>query len=80
MYDFYVLRNGAEKSGLLCCAMAILDRLKGEQDVFIQPIIKQMRGVRPQIITNLVMLRISRIIIFVDCMSNVPCLQLFSYH
>ncbi|KAK3091173.1 hypothetical protein FSP39_017709 [Pinctada imbricata] len=44
--------NGCEKSGLYCVLQVVLERLKLDQDVGIQQIIKQMRSRRPQIIPN----------------------------
>ncbi|KAJ8305908.1 hypothetical protein KUTeg_016453 [Tegillarca granosa] len=42
--------NGCDKTGLYCVVEATIERLKIEQDVGIQQIIKQMRSRRPQII------------------------------
>jgi len=49
-------RNGADKSGLFCTVMAILDRVKVEQEVVIPQIIKQLRSTRPQFIPNMVLI------------------------
>ncbi|CAC5383561.1 PTPRK [Mytilus coruscus] len=44
--------NGCDKSGLYCVLATVIERLRTEQDVDIQHIIKQMRNRRPQIIPN----------------------------
>ncbi|XP_052106281.1 receptor-type tyrosine-protein phosphatase kappa-like [Mytilus californianus] len=44
--------NGCDKSGLYCVLATVIERLRIEQDVDIQHIIKQMRNRRPQIIPN----------------------------
>ncbi|XP_071163564.1 receptor-type tyrosine-protein phosphatase alpha-like [Mytilus edulis] len=44
--------NGCDKSGLYCVLATVIERLRIEQDVDIQHIIKQMRNMRPQIIPN----------------------------
>ncbi|CAG2241350.1 PTPRK [Mytilus edulis] len=46
--------NGCDKSGLYCVLATVIERLRIEQDVDIQHIIKQMRNRRPQIIPNFV--------------------------
>ncbi|VDI01974.1 Hypothetical predicted protein [Mytilus galloprovincialis] len=46
--------NGCDKSGLYCVLATVIERLRIEQDVEIQHIIKQMRNRRPQIIPNYV--------------------------
>ncbi|KAJ8305866.1 hypothetical protein KUTeg_016411 [Tegillarca granosa] len=46
--------NGCDKTGLYCVVEATIERLKIEQDVGIQQIIKQMRSRRPQIIPCIV--------------------------
>ncbi|OPL33592.1 receptor-type mu tyrosine-protein phosphatase, partial [Mytilus galloprovincialis] len=44
--------NGCDKSGLYCVLATVLERLRIEQDIDIQHIIKQIRNKRPQIILN----------------------------
>ncbi|XP_052097093.1 receptor-type tyrosine-protein phosphatase S-like [Mytilus californianus] len=44
--------NGCDKSGLYCVLATVLERLRIEQDIDIQHIIKQTRNRRPQIILN----------------------------
>ncbi|XP_052777233.1 receptor-type tyrosine-protein phosphatase epsilon-like [Mya arenaria] len=44
--------NGADRSGLLCVASAVLERMKVEQDVAITQVIKEMRNYREQIIPS----------------------------
>ncbi|CAG2220214.1 Phosphatidylinositol phosphatase PTPRQ,Tyrosine-protein phosphatase non-receptor type 11 [Mytilus edulis] len=44
--------NGCDKSGLYCVLATVLERLRIEQDIDIQHIIKQTRNKRPQIILN----------------------------
>ena len=54
MIFYYSYRNGCDKSGLYCVLATVIERLRIEQDVDIQHIIKQMRNRRPQIIPNYV--------------------------
>ncbi|XP_063419769.1 receptor-type tyrosine-protein phosphatase kappa-like [Mytilus trossulus] len=44
--------NGCDKSGLYCVLSTVLERLRIEQDIDIQHIIKQARNKRPEIILN----------------------------
>ncbi|XP_071163472.1 receptor-type tyrosine-protein phosphatase alpha-like isoform X2 [Mytilus edulis] len=44
--------NGCDKSGLYCVLATVLERLRIEQDIDIQHIIKQTRNRRPEIILN----------------------------
>ena len=51
---FVLLRNGVDRSGLLCVVSVVLERLKVEQDVAISHVIKELRSCREQIIPTLV--------------------------
>lgn len=54
MFFISLNRNGCDKSGLYCVFATVLERLRIEQDIDIQHIIKQTRNRRPQIILNYV--------------------------
>lgn len=66
----FVSRNGCDKTGLYCVVEATIERLKIEQDVGIQQIIKQMRSRRPQIIPCIVCILIISPLLLIPYLSN----------
>ena len=49
-----VFRNGADRSGLFCGALYIVEQIKARQEVDIFPAVKHIRLYRPQCIVNVV--------------------------